>query len=106
MSQTIRITITPEIEKALQILKKSTLGTLNTTELIKLSIGELARIKEKAITQKNKGLIDNDLNLSADELDTVSSRLFHEWAKEDNILDLNNIAHPEKLKPFKPKTYV
>ena len=45
MAQTIRITITPDVEKALQILRQSTLGTLNTTELIKLAIGSFAKIK-------------------------------------------------------------
>lgn len=66
MAQTIRITITPDVEKALQILRQTTLGTLNTTELIKMAIGSFAKMK----------------------------------------LDLDNIAYPEKLKPFIPKPYV
>ena len=48
MSQTVRLTITSDIEKALEVLNRSTFGTLNTTELIKFAIGELARIKEEA----------------------------------------------------------
>ncbi len=45
MPQTIRITITPDLEKALQILRQSTLGTLNTTELIKMAVGAFANKK-------------------------------------------------------------
>lgn len=45
MPQTIRLTITPEIEKALQVLRQETMGTLNTTELIKKTIGEFAKLK-------------------------------------------------------------
>ena len=92
MPQTIRITITPDVENALQILRQSTLGTLNTTELIKMAIGGFAKIKA--------------VETSHDEMDTISSRMFYEWAKEDKTLDANNIAHPEKLKPFIPKPYV
>ena len=46
MAQNIRITITPDLERALQILRQSTLGTLNTTELIKMAVGSLAQIKK------------------------------------------------------------
>ncbi len=97
MPQTIRITITPDVEKALQILRQSTLGTLNTTELIKMAVGGYAKIKAY-----DKGHAE----MSPDELDTLSARLFYEWAKEDGTLDIDNIAHPEKLKPFIPKPYV
>ena len=92
MAQTIRITITPDVEKALQILRQSTLGTLNTTELIKMAIGSFAKIKA--------------VETNPDEMDGISSRMFYEWAKEDKTLNINNIAHPEKLKPFIPKPYV
>lgn len=92
MAQTIRITITPDVEKALQILRQSTLGTLNTTELIKMAIGGFAKIKTD--------------ETSPYEIDVISSRMFYEWAKEDKTLDVDNIAHPEKLKPFVPKPYV
>ncbi len=92
MAQTIRITITPDVEKALQILRQSTLGTLNTTELIKMAIGGFAKIKA--------------VETSPGEMDVISSRMFYEWAKEDNTLNTDNIAHPEKLKPFVPKPYV
>jgi len=92
MAQTIRITITSDIEKALQILRQSTLGTLNTTELIKMAIGGFAKIKTA--------------ETSPDEMDVISSRMFYEWAKEDKTLGVDNIAHPEKLKPFVPKPYV
>lgn len=95
MPQNIRITITPEIEEALHILRKDTLGTLNTTELIKLAIGTFAKMKK----EKN-----NDM--STKELDTISSTLFYKWAKEDKSLDVENIAQPDKLKPFIPKQYV
>ena len=97
MAQTIRLTITPEIEKALQILRRATMGTLNTTALIKMAVGGFAKIKTA-----NK----EDQEMSPDELDTLSARLFYEWAKEDGTLDVDNIAHPEKLKPFIPKPYV
>ena len=95
MAQTIRITVTPDVEKALQILRQSTLGTLNTTELIKMAIGSFAQIK------KTEGMA-----MTPKEIDIVSSQLFHNWAKEDETMDVDNIAHPEKLKPFSPKTYV
>ncbi|KKQ74431.1 MAG: hypothetical protein US96_C0032G0010 [Candidatus Woesebacteria bacterium GW2011_GWB1_38_5b] len=86
MPQTIRLTITSDLEKALNILHQSTLGTLNTTELIKMAVGGYAQIKKR-------GLVP-------DEMDRISARLFYEWAKEDGI------AHPEKLKPFNPKKHV
>ena len=92
MTQTVRLTITPELENALQILHKSTSGTLNTTELIKLAIGELAQIKAAEMTPE--------------ELDKVSARLFYEWAKEDGTLEVDNISPTAKLKPFVPEPYV
>ena len=100
MSQTIRITITPNVEKALHILRQSTLGTLNTTELIKMAIGGFAQIKKANISS-----VPN-VDISPNEIDAMSSRLFYEWAKEDGSLEVDNIAHPEKLKPFIPETYV
>jgi hypothetical protein len=92
MAQTIRITITPDIEKALQILRKSTLGTLNTTELIKMAVGSFAKIKSSS--------------LNPQEMDLLSSQLFQQWSKDDKTQNIDNIAHPEKLKPFTPKPYV
>lgn len=98
MSQTIRLTITPDIEKALQILRKSTSGTLNTTELIKLAVGELAQLKRIQLPQS--------LDITPEEMDKISTRSFYEWAKEDGSLNVDNIAHPDQLKPFTPKPYV
>ena len=92
MAQTIRLTITSDLEKALQILRQSTLGTLNTTELIKMAVGSFAQLK------------GNDMSLN--ETDAMSSRLFYEWSIEDKTLNIDNIAHPEKLKPYTPKDYV
>ncbi len=92
MSQTIRLTVTPDLEKALQILRQSTLGTLNTTELIKMAVGTFAQSK--------------NTEMNPNEMDIVSSQLFYEWSKMDKTLNVNNIAHPEKLKPFTPKPYV
>lgn len=92
MPQTIRITLTPDVEKALEILRRSTMGTLNTTELIKMAVGGFAKMKA--------------VETSPDEMDAISSRLFYDWAKEDGSLEVDNIAHPEKLKPFIPKPYV
>ena len=97
MAQTIRLTITPELEKALQILRQSTSGTLNTTELIKMAVGRFARLK--AVRKE-------DTDISPEEWDRMSARLFYEWAEEDGSLEVDNIAHPEKLKPFTPKPYV
>lgn len=91
MPQTIRISITPDFENALHILRQSTLGTLNTTEIIKMAVGGFAQIKK--------------MEMSASQLDRVSSRSFYEWAKEDGTLHVDNIAHPEKLRPFRPKTH-
>lgn len=92
MPQTIRITITPDLDEALQTLRLSTMGTLNTTQLIKLAVGSFARIKKA--------------DMSAKELDRLSAGLFYEWAKEDETIDQDVIAQPEKLKPFTPKPYV
>ncbi|MDO8497547.1 MAG: hypothetical protein Q7S61_03305 [bacterium] len=97
MAQTIRLTITPDLEKALQILQKSTLGTLNTTELIKMAIGGFARMK--ATDKVNK-------DISLEEWDHTSARLFYEWAKEDGSLEVDNISPRAKLKPFIPDPYV
>ncbi|HSW97040.1 MAG TPA: hypothetical protein VLF89_04415 [Candidatus Saccharimonadales bacterium] len=92
MAQTIRLTVTPDLEKALQTLRQTTMGTLNTTELIKMAIGGFAQMKKA------------DAAMTPQEMDVMSSVLFHEWSKEDE--NENNIAHPEKLKPFIPKPYV
>lgn len=92
MTQSIRIT---DLENALNILRKSTTRTLNTTELIKLAVGVLAQLKKAKIAELNPA-----------EMDNIGARLFYEWAKEDGSLDMDNIAEPEKLKPFTPKPYV
>lgn len=95
MAQNIRLTITPDIERALQILRQSTLGTLNTTELIKMAIGSLAQVKKT-----------EEAGMTSQEINAISARLFHDWARKDETIDVENIAHPEKLKPFFPKPYV
>lgn len=87
--------ITPELETALSILRRSTSGTLNTTELIKLSVGELAQIKR---TQSNE--------MTPEEMNVIGARQFYEWAKEDGSLEVDNISPSAKLKPFVPKPYV
>src|SRR5258708_39126123 len=92
MAQNIRITITPDPEKALNILRRSTTGTLNTTELIKLAVVELAQLKKRKIAEPD--------DVTPQEMDTIGARLFYEWAKEDGSLHVDNIAHPEKLKPY------
>lgn len=105
MAHTVRLTITPDLEHALQILHKSTVGTLNTTELIKMAIGEVAKRKESLLSEN----VNNDLtyeDISPNECDRLSAKQFYEWAKEDGTLEVNNIAYPEKLKPFVPKPYV
>ena len=97
MAQTIRITITPDVEKALQILRRSTLGTLNTTELIKMAVGGFAKMKATDMS-------DKDINPKV--WDRMSAKLFYEWAKEDGSLGVDNISPNAKLKPFVPKRYV
>lgn len=92
MAQTVRLTITPDLEIALQILNKSTMGTLNKTELIKMAIGGFAQLKKMEMAPK--------------EMDLIAARSFYDWAKEDGTIDVNNFAHPEKLKRFTPKPYV
>src|SRR5438309_1101490 len=98
MAQNIRITITPDLERALNILRRSTTGTLNTTELIKLAVGELAQLKKPKISDPEE--------ISPAEMDRIGARLFHEWAKEDNTLRDDNISPNAKLKPFVPEPYV
>ena len=95
MAQTIRITITPDVEKALQILRQSTLGTLNTTELIKMAIGAFAKIKAARSEE-----------MSPEEWDLMSARQFYQWAKDDGTLEIDNISPNAELKPFIPKPYV
>jgi len=95
MAQTIRLTITPDVEKALEILRQSTLGTLNTTELIKMAVGSFAKIKAKDASE-----------VSEKELSLMSARQFYEWAKEDGTLEVDNISPNAKLKPFIPEPYV
>jgi hypothetical protein len=98
MSQTIRLTITPDLEKALSILRNSTTGTLNTTELIKLAVGELAQLKKKHVIELNE--------ITPQEMDRFGARLFFEWAKEDGTLNEDNISPTTKVKPFIPEPYV
>ena len=97
MAQTIRITITPDVEKALNILRQSTLGTLNTTELIKMAIGAFAKLKKEDLSQEDKEL---------KEMDLMAAHQFYQWAKEDGTLEVDNISPNAKLKPFVPEPYV
>jgi predicted DsbA family dithiol-disulfide isomerase len=97
MAQTIRLTITPDFEKALQILRQSTLGTLNTTELIKMAVGAFANKKKYEISLDEKEIKEETF---------MAAHQFYKWAKEDGSLEVDNIAHPEKLKPYIPKPYV
>ena len=92
MPQTIRLTITGDLEKALDVLRKSTLGTLNTTELIKMAVGGYARSKQAELSPK--------------EMDEISARIFYNWAREDGTLGVDNIADTAKLKPFKLQKHV
>lgn len=98
MAQTIRITITPELEKALQILRQSTLGALNSTELIKMAVGGFANIKQ--------GELKSQAEEEVKELNKISARLVYEWAKEDGTLEVDNISKSAKLRPFVPEPYV
>lgn len=97
MPQTIRLTITSDLEKALQVLRQSTLGTLNTTELIKMAVGAFANSKKSEVSLAEKEIQEENL---------MAAHQFYQWAKEDGSLEVDNIAHPEKLKPFIPKPYV
>lgn len=98
MAQTIRLTITPDFERAINILRHSTTGTLNTTELIKLAVGELAQLKKKQVAQAEE--------ITPQEMNRIGVRLFFEWAKEDKTLEENNIDPDIKIKPFTPEPYV
>ncbi len=98
MPQNIRITITPDMERALTILRQSTTGTLNTTELIKLAVGELAQLKRRQLVEPDEIILQ--------EMDKISARLFYEWAKEDKTLNEDNFSPDAKLKPFNPEPYV
>lgn len=85
MAQNIRITVTPDIEKALDLLRKATSSTLNTTELIKFAIGKTAAtiqanklnytypspIESRYILADglNKSVVDNDLDNFSDPID-------------------------------------
>lgn len=97
MPQTIRITITPDLEKALQILRQSTLGTLNTTELIKMAVGAFANKKKSEISLDEREVQEENL---------MSAYQFYQWAKEDGTLEDDNISPNAKLKPYIPEPYV
>ncbi|HEV2339930.1 MAG TPA: hypothetical protein VGT05_04195, partial [Patescibacteria group bacterium] len=71
MPQNIRITITPDLERALNILRQSTTGTLNTTELIKLAVGELAQLKKMKITEAT--------DITHQEMNKIGAKLFYGW---------------------------
>ena len=96
MAQTIQITVTPDMEKALHVLRQKTMGKLNTTELIKLAIGSFAKIKT----------LNKNEDITPEEMDYIAARSFYEWAKEDGTLEVNNISPKAKLKPFVPESYV
>ena len=97
MPQNIRITITPDLENALQVLRDSTHGTLNTTELIKMAIGSFANMKRTKIS-----LSENEIQ----EENLMAAYQFYQWAKEDGTLEDDNISPNAKLKPFVPEPYV
>ncbi len=97
MAQNIRITITPDLERALQILRQSTLGTLNTTELIKMAVGAFANSKKSEISLDEKEL---------QEENRMSAYQFYQWAKEDGTLNDDNFSADAKLRPYMPEPYV
>lgn len=98
MAQNIRITITPDLQNALNILRKATTGTLNSTELIKLAVGELAQLKKARLAVSD--------DIAPAEMDKIGAHLFYEWAKEDNTLMDDNLSASVKLRPFIPEPYV
>lgn len=97
MAQTIRLSVTPDLEKALRILRQSTLGTLNTTELIKMAVGAFANSKKSEISLDEKEVQEENL---------MSAYQFYKWAKEDGTLEDDNISPNVKLKPYVPEPYV
>lgn len=97
MPQTIRLTITPELERALKILEKSTMGTLNTTELVKMAVGSWANEKFETAASED---------ISPDNWDKMAALQFYKWAEEDGSINVDNISAKAKLKPFIPKPYV
>ena len=99
MPQTIRLTITPDLEKALRILRQSTLGTLNTTELIKMAVGGFASAKTPQAQEIKEDEETKEMNM-------IAARQVYNWAKEDGTLDVDNISPNAKLRPYKPKPYV
>ena len=48
---------------------------------------------------KKRQIIEPD-QITPQEMDKVGSRLFYEWAKEDNTLAEDNISPDAKIKPF------
>ena len=96
MSRTIRLTITPDLEKALRVLRLSTSGALNTTELVKMAVGSYAKIKSNI----------SDKAIGVEEWDGLSAKIFYDWAKEDGSLAADNISKDAKLKTFTPEPYV
>src|SRR4026208_2568003 len=41
--------------------------------------------------------------MSVGEMDMRSQQSFYTWAKEDGALNIDNIAAPDKLRPYHPK---
>ena len=97
MAQTVRITLTQDITKALEVLRQSTLGTLNNTELIKMAVGALASSKKSEASLEEKEIKEEN---------RMSIHQFYQWAKEDGTLEVDNISSKAKLKPFIPEPYV
>lgn len=80
MVQNVRISINNELEQSLDILRQATLGTLNTTELIKYAIGKAAAMEK------------NERNKKALVFSSEREYIAHEMNKDVTEKDLDNIA--------------
>ena len=45
-------------------------------------------------------------NQEVEDMDRMAAHSFHQWAKEDGTLEVDNISPNAKLKPFVPEPYV
>ena len=79
MAQNVRISINNELEKSLEILRQATMGTLNTTELIKFAVGKAAAV------EKNEQ--DKDIITFSSEREYLA----HEFNKDALDKDFDNI---------------
>ncbi len=98
---TIRLTVTPELKKAIDYLRMLEYPTLTDAEIVKAAVGTKMSEAKKAV---KKTVIDYD------DSDPTSEELMYNAAKSFELEDEGEGEEPfwdeTKLKPIKLKHYV